>query len=298
MSTDIFSACANCGKGEEDNVALKNCVACMMVKYCSRDCQKAHRPQHKKECRLRAAELHDEKLFKQPPQLEDCPICFMRMPTLQSGYRYMPCCGKIVCCGCLYAVSKLDKEEKCPFCRAPAPKSVEEGIERVKKRVEVGDAQAMYELGSYYSGGSHGLSRDMDKALELWHRAGKLGCAVSYYNIALYYGNGRDVERDMKKTLHYWELAAIGGEVHARFNLGCDGGNKGNMDRALKHMMIAVEGGYPDSLKPIKKLFGDGHATRDDYAKALQAYQAYLEEIKSVGRDEAAAYSAIFKYCE
>ena len=41
-----------------------------MVKYCNAACQMAHRPQHKKECKMRAAELHDEELFKRPPQLE------------------------------------------------------------------------------------------------------------------------------------------------------------------------------------------------------------------------------------
>jgi len=31
----------------------------------------------------------DEKLFKQPPpQFEDCPICFLRMPYLDTGQRY------------------------------------------------------------------------------------------------------------------------------------------------------------------------------------------------------------------
>ena len=91
------TTCANCGKGEEESVALKNCVACKMVKYCGRDCQKAHRPQHKNECRLRAAELHDEALFKYPPKDKDCPICFMRMPTLETGRRYQTCCGKLIC---------------------------------------------------------------------------------------------------------------------------------------------------------------------------------------------------------
>jgi len=28
----------------------------------------------------RAAELHDEALFKDPPTNEDCPICFLPMP--------------------------------------------------------------------------------------------------------------------------------------------------------------------------------------------------------------------------
>ena len=49
--------CANCGKGEECAGDLKSCTACKMVKYCNRDCQIAHRPQHKKACKKRVAEL-------------------------------------------------------------------------------------------------------------------------------------------------------------------------------------------------------------------------------------------------
>ena len=39
-----------------------------------------------------------------------------------------------------------------------------------------------------------------------------------------------------------------------------------------------------------------GCATKEDYAKALQAYQAYLDEIKSGQRDEAAVFSDEYKY--
>ena len=79
---DIISLCANCGMGEESAGDLKACTACKMVKYCNRDCQIAHRPQHKKACKKRAAELHDEKLFKQPPPKEDCPICMLPLCTI------------------------------------------------------------------------------------------------------------------------------------------------------------------------------------------------------------------------
>ena len=69
-----------------------------------------------------------------------------------------------------------------------------------------------------------------------------------------------------------------------------------NMDRALKHFMIAAGSGITDSLEIIKQMFINGDATKDDYAKALQAYQAYLVEIKSPQRDEAAASIENFKY--
>ena len=53
---------SNCGKEEGISSNLKTCVACKLVKYCNRECQVAHRRQHKKECRKRAKELHDEEL--------------------------------------------------------------------------------------------------------------------------------------------------------------------------------------------------------------------------------------------
>ena len=125
--TDSISICANCGKDEESSGHLKFCAACKSVKYCSRECQAAHRLQHKKECRKRAAELHDEKLFKVPPPNEDCPICMIQLPVLEMGRRYMPCCGKVVCSGCVHAVQIRSKGfGLCPFCRTPTPSSSKE----------------------------------------------------------------------------------------------------------------------------------------------------------------------------
>ena len=46
----------------------------------------------------------------------------------------------------------------------------------------------------------------------------------------------------------------------------------------------------------IQQMYRDGYATKDDYTKALQSYQAYLEEIKSIQRDNAAAFSDQYKY--
>ena len=74
-----------------------------------------------------------------------------------------------------------------------------------------------------------------------------------------------------------------------RHNLGIDEAKAGNMDRAFKHYLIAVRGGVKESLDYIQDLYTDGHATKEDYTKALRAYQAYLNEIRSDQRDKAAA---------
>jgi len=200
-SQNEMSNCANCGKGEESSIDLKSCAACMLVKYCSRDCQAAHRPQHKKECKKRAVELRDEKLFQQPTPLEDCPICMIRLPTFELGRTYMVCCGKTICCGCMHAFqSRATKKEHdiCPFCRSPPPRSDEEMIKRYEKRIELNDAYATYNMGGYHARGLYGLPRNMAKALELWHRAGELGSAEAYYNIGIAYEMGMGVVADKK----------------------------------------------------------------------------------------------------
>ena len=68
------------------------------------------------------------------------------------------------------------------------------------------------------------------------------------------------------------------------------------MNRAVKHFMIAVRSGCAKSLEIIKQLYGYGHATKEDYKKALRLYQEYLGEIKSVQRDKAAAADHMYRY--
>jgi len=222
----LLDVCANCGK-EGNTSDMNTCNKCKMVKYCNAVCKKKHRSKHKKKCDRRVAELHDEALFKQPPLLhEDCPICFLRMPSLPTGSKYKSCCGKQICSGCSHAPVYDNKgnkvtEELCAFCRIPVPLSDEEVVERIKKRVELGDAMAIYTLGGYYAHGVMGFNQNYTKALKLWHKAGELGYAPAYNNIATTYHIGRGVEVDKKKAKHYYEQAAMKGQVIARNNLGC-----------------------------------------------------------------------------
>ena len=260
--------CACCGKEGSD---LNICNKCKEAKYCNAACKKKHRSRHKKKCERRAAEieaeLHDKQLFKHPPKKEDCPICFLPLPLpwLDTGSKYKACCGKNICSGCIHAVEVRDNGVGlCPFCRTPTPTSDEEVLKRTKKRAEVGDAKAIYNLGcDYYDGGLRGMPQDHGKALELWQQAAELGNAGAYHNIGSVYHFGEGVERDKKKANHYYELAAMGGFAIARHNIGCLEFRAGNWDRAIKHYMIAAGVGFNDSIKGIQQLYKHGHATKD-----------------------------------
>ena len=289
----------------------------VMVKYCNAVCKKVDKKKHKKDCEeyirlatekhneeLRiAAELHDEKLFKQPPhEEEDCPICFQRMPSLNTGYRYYSCCGKIICSGCTHAPLYDNQGNKvakttCPFCRTLGPTSDEVGRnERERKRVELNDPIAIFNIGCYHRDGLYGFPQDYTKALELYHRAAKLGHAGAHNHIGYAYNNGEGVDVDKKKARHYYELAAMGGDEVARNNLGTMEKEAGNNERAVRHYMLAVRDGEARSLDTVKDMYLKGQTTKDDYTTALQAYQSYLDEIKSRQRDEAAAFDERYRY--
>lgn len=294
------NTCANCGK---EGIDVNNtCNKCNSVKYCNAACKKKHRNKHKKDCERRVAELHEQKLFKQPPQLlEDCPICFLQLPHFAKARTYMACCGKVLCSGCIHAVQIREAAEGnpslCPFCRTLAPFTGEEMVQRYMKRMEVNDAIAIRNIGSFYAHGRCGLPQNMAKALELWQRAGELGDMAAYYDIGCAYSLGvAYMHQDQKKATHYWELAAIGGHVDSRYSLGAEEQNKGNFDRGLKHHMIATGRGQSHSLDNIKSLYLEGRVTKDDYFTALRSYQTFIDEVKSKQRDEAAAFDDDFKY--
>jgi len=150
---DTSPCCISCGIAECDDIKLKKCTACNSVRYCGLECQKNHRPKHKKACKKRAAELRDELLFRQPEgtHLGDCPICMMPMPLDPEYSMMMMCCSKVICGGCDYANMMREAEqslvETCPFCRKPVP--TEEEVEGYRmKRIEANDPVAMRQQGS------------------------------------------------------------------------------------------------------------------------------------------------------
>ena len=162
----------------------------------------------------------------------------------------------------------------------------------MKERMEGGDAVAIHLLVCYYYRGGMGLPQDYEKAIELWFRAGELGRAESYLGIAGAYDNGEGVERNMKKANQYNELAAVRGDVTARHNLGCMEEEVGNMNRAVKHWMISAGAGYDGSLEAIRDCFMHGHATKDDFEKALRSHKESKDEMRSDQREAAAALRA------
>jgi hypothetical protein len=303
--------CADCGSVAGEGLTLKACKACMLAKYCNAECQRNHWPKHKKECKLRAAELRDEVLFKDPPSKEDCPICFLPMPkrliccvslppaTISSVpisdfaitneelakkvmEVYYPCCGKSVCNGCVHSFRKSGNDEKCPFCNSDrSSKTYRELVAEMMKRAEANDAASICLLAQGYYCGDIGGQPDRTKAKELYGRAADLGYGKAHYNLADIYKEGGD----LKKAKFHFEAAAMAGDEVARNHIGVFEAQSGNMERAVKHWMISASAGHNDAMDNLLIAFKKGRVSRNAIDSTLAAYNSSCVEMRSESRD-------------
>ena len=284
---DATVRCASCGIVEIDDIKLKECDGCDLVKYCSDECKRDHIPAHEEACKKRAAELRDEILFKQPESthLGDCPICSLPLPIERSKSSMYYCCSKLVCDGCDRAYLKRQLEMRlalsCPFCRESITSG--EGTEKqMMKRMEANDPVAIC-----YVGVEQFKKRKYHSAFEYWTKAAELGDARSHYELSLMYMNGLAVEKDEGKQIYHLKEAAIAGHPGARYNLGCCENDNGNAERAVKHFIIAATQGEDDGIKALIKAFKQGFVSKEDLATALRAHKAAVDATRSPQRKEA-----------
>ena len=210
-----MNICVNCKKTDGP---LKTCTACRSVRYCGVDCQRSHRPEHRKECKRIAKELKlvtalgrvqvsevstpridmdDPDLFKTPPK-PDCAICMLPMPYGgPKESKYFDCCGKMVCTACALESYRVDvyksglenmlPKECCPFCRTMLATKNTDEVAQIESRVKKNDENATFQLAMYYYEGAFGIPKDGIKYFTLLHTAAEQRSSAACYCLAWYY---------------------------------------------------------------------------------------------------------------
>ena len=279
----VDACCANCGIAEVDDIKLKDCDGCDLVKYCGDKCREEHREQHEEDCKTRAQELHDDDLFTQPygSHLGECPLCFLPMPLDPTKCAYYSCCSELICNGCRYAHGRNNGGDRCPFCREPIA-GAEENNKRRMKRIKANDPAALCNMGLECTN-----KGDHDSAVKYWKKAAELGDVGAHYQLADSYYEGYGVEKDEEKEIYHYEKAAMGGHHQARYNLGCVEHNNGNIERAVKHFIIAANIGYEKSMKLLWGYYKDRNITKEDLDATLRTHHAAINEMKGPEREAA-----------
>ena len=289
--------CSACGKKSN---TLKKCNGCKCVWYCDKECQNKHRKEHKRECRPIMKELDKRggkldigteldvgPLGKLPPQ-DECPICMHVLPVPAALSTYESCCGKSICGACNFQHQmKSGDHPTCAFCRTAVPRSDEEILAQLQKRIKQKDPTALNNLAMHYGEGGLGLSVDQAKCIDLMRQSAGLGYPSAQFNLGTYHDGGKmGLERNKEEALKHFKEAAEGGDIHARHNLACKEVRKGNYIAAMRHARLSASGGLRTSVISLISAFDAGWLRHGDLAETLQAFYLARAEVKSEGRDK------------
>ena len=157
--------------------------------------------------------------------------------------------------------------------------------EIVKKGREANDPIALQKIGH-----DHYKEHDYESAFRYYTMAAEEGDEDARFRLGAMYCEGRFVEKNEDKCIHHWEIAAVRGHVGARNLLGHLEWVDKRFDRAVKHWIICAYHGHVESIQELKSCYKEGHVTKDDFARALRAYQAAVDAMKSPQREKAEIY--------
>ena len=168
-----------------------------------------------------------------------------------------------------------------------------DAIQRLRKRMDAGDAVAYYAMGSFHSAGLYGLPKDPRRAFELMSKSAELRSLNGNYDLGMMYEDGTDSnEIDLQMAKHHYQLAAIAGDNRARNALGSMEVEARNVTRAVKHFMIGAKNGDDTCLNMLKKLYSMQLLSKDSLEEALRAHKDTRDGMRSEQRDTFASYLA------
>ena len=91
----------------------------------------------------------------------------------------------------------------------------EDDFSETKKKAEVGDASAQYNLGVMYDTGTV-VPKDYAEAMSWYRKAADQGYASAQYNLGVMYYKGRGLPKDLVQAHAWWNITGAGGDETAK----------------------------------------------------------------------------------
>ena len=168
-----------------------------------------------------------------------CPICLEEW-DVNGKTIFFACCCRTICESCMI---KTHNDAVCALCLKPESTSDAEELAIIRRHVENEVPEAINHLAGCYREGEHGLVKSAKKAAKIYKRAVELGDVDAMLNLGLMYMTG-EFKLDKKKAVQLWRMAADRGNATAQKNLGCayrngDGCSK-DLDEARRWFILAA----------------------------------------------------------
>ena len=234
-----------------------------------------------------------------PPSRDECPICLIPLPIDDKSTSYRPCCGKIICKGCVAdqihmlmrdSGDELQEEmikalNQCMFCRTDM---YGKSDELNKAAAENNRPEGMFRVGQLYlEPGLLGTVRQEHKqeGMKWLKRATVLGCGKAAEKI----GDIHLEDENERDAYFYFTKAAELGRVQSFVKLGNIELDRGNVTTAMNNYRKATICGVKSEglVQVLKRGFMEKYITRDEYFSTLYRNYKANEEMNSESRKRA-----------
>jgi TPR repeat protein len=215
---------------------------------------------------------------------------YLKNPYLYSADRTF-CCG----CGthvplreCVWRETNEDLQSYTDKLRAAnpqmksdrVPEDPAEVVKWQRKTAELGDAEAMCNLGYAYAHGN-GVPKDHTEAVKWYRKAAELGSPAAMSNLGFAYENGNGVPVNLAEAVKWYRKAAELGEVQGMSNLGiafaAGRGVPVNHVEAVKWLRRAADGGSAAATYSLGLAYAHGNGVSKDRAEAVRWYRKAAE---------------------
>jgi hypothetical protein len=192
-----------------------------------------------------------------------CPICLEDW-DVNANNVFRVCCCRMVCPSCQDKIGT----GACPICRIPCAKDIAEGLARLRRHVENEVPEAITILGDAYRGGHFGLVQSDKKAAKIWKRAVELGNVEAMWQLGGMYVNGRGVKLHKKKAERLYRAAADRGDAVGQCRLGAFLYFDEKFEEAFRYYALAADQGLTLAEANLGLCYKNGKGTEVDLGKA------------------------------
>jgi hypothetical protein len=128
--------------------------------------------------------------------------------------------------------------------------------------------EAITHLGNVYREGRFGLVKSDKKAAKILKRAVELGNVDAMNNLGTFYEHGSGVKLDKKKAEELYRTAADRGDAAAQYNLGLLLYSEKRFEEAFRSFALAADQGHTFAENSIGMCYGNGTGMEVDLGKA------------------------------
>jgi hypothetical protein len=191
-----------------------------------------------------------------------CPICLEEWDVNARGVLRICCCRK-VCKSCEDKIGNA-----CPLCRLPRAENDAEQLERLRRHVENEVPEAITHLGNVYRAGRLGLVKSEKKAAKIYRRAVELGDVQAMRQLGKFYEHGSGVKLDKKKAVQLFRMAADRGDATAQNSLAFLLDAEERFEEAFRYYALSADQGDTFGETNLGICYQDGEGTEVDLGKA------------------------------